>query len=72
MRTGRDTTPTPPADFQEFVVSGGCAVCEGAVTVRATPGTMRGVCGQCGWISRPIVWQQDGRVAVAYPPLASA
>ena len=42
------------------------------MTVRASPGAMRGWCGRCGWISRPLVWQDGGRVAVVYPPLASA
>jgi hypothetical protein len=72
MHTGSESTPATGGEFQEFVVSGGCAVCDGPVTVRATPGALRGVCGPCGWISHPLVWQRDGRVAVAYPPLASA
>ena len=72
MRTGSDTTTVPGGEVHEFVVSGACAVCDGPMAVRATPGTMRGFCRHCGWISRPIVWQQDGKVAVAYPPLASA
>jgi hypothetical protein len=42
------------------------------MTVRAAPGSVRGYCGRCGWISRPLVWQQGDRAVVAYPPLASA
>ena len=72
MRAPAETIPTDAADFREFVVAGGCAVCEGPMTVRATPGTMRGWCARCGWISRPLVWEGNGKVAVAYPPLASA
>ena len=70
MRAEADTTPTP--EHRDFVVQGGCAVCEGPMTVRASPGSMRGVCNHCGWISRPMVWQDGSRVAVVYPPLASA
>jgi hypothetical protein len=73
MRTPAETTPSPDAaEFRDFVVAGGCAVCEGPMTVRAAPGSVRGYCGRCGWISRPLVWQQDGRALVAYPPLAAA
>ena len=71
MHPDRETTPALD-ESREFTVSGGCAVCEGPMTVRATPGSMRGYCGRCGWISRPLVWQQDGRALVAYPPLAAA
>jgi hypothetical protein len=71
MRSDRESTPAV-ADIHEFVVAGGCAVCEGPLSVRATPGTMRGYCARCSWISRPIVWQGNGQVSIAYPPLASA
>lgn len=70
MRAASDTIPAP--EHRDFVVQGGCAVCEGPMIVRASPGAMRGWCGRCGWISRPIVWQDNGRVAVLYPPLAEA
>ena len=60
------------AEFRDFVVQGGCAVCEGPMTVRATPGTMRGWCARCGWISRPVLWQGNGQIAVGYPPRAAA
>ncbi|MEI7704720.1 MAG: hypothetical protein WCK73_08985 [Deltaproteobacteria bacterium] len=59
-------------DFRDFVVFGGCAVCDGPMTVRATPGTMRGWCARCGWISRPVLMHGNGRVAVSYPPRAAA
>ncbi len=59
-------------EYRDFVVAGGCAVCEGPMTVRATPGTMRGWCARCGWISRPVLLQGSGGVAVAYPPRAAA
>ena len=72
MRAPAETLTTDAPDFREFVVAGGCAVCEGPMTVRATPGTMRGVCARCGWISHPLVWHGNGQVTVAYPPLASA
>jgi hypothetical protein len=71
MYPDRDTTPAPE-EARDFTVSGGCAVCEGPIQVRATPGVMRGCCVQCGWISKPLVWEAGGRVTVAYPPLASA
>jgi hypothetical protein len=71
MYPDRDTTPAPD-EFREFTVHGGCAVCEGPMRVRATPGAFRGWCATCGWISRPVVWEADGKVAVAYPPLAAA
>ena len=66
--------PVAAPEFHDFVVHGGCAVCEGPMTVRATPGTMRGWCAHCGWISRPVVMQGsgNGQVAVAYPPRAAA
>jgi hypothetical protein len=60
------------SEVREFVVEGGCASCEGPMTVRATPGTMRGYCARCGWISRPVVWSGNGRVGIAYPPRAAA
>lgn len=73
MRTPAETSSAPEtAEFRDFVVAGACAVCDGPVTVRATPGSLRGYCRPCGWISRPLVWQQDGRALVAYPPLAAA
>ena len=73
MRTDAGTAPAEATDFRDFVVAGGCVVCEGPVTVRATPGTMRGWCAQCGWISRPLVLHGNGhQVTVVYPPLASA
>ena len=71
MHPDRETTPALD-ESREFTVSGGCAVCEGPVSVRVTPGTMRGYCARCGWISRPFVWEANGRVTVAYPPQASA
>ncbi len=72
MRSETEVTTTPTGEFHDFVVTGGCVVCQGPMTVRTTPGTMRGYCARCGWLSRPLVWQQDGKVAVVYPPLASA
>jgi hypothetical protein len=72
MRTPEESTASDAAEFREFVVAGGCAVCDGPMTVRATPSTTRGCCARCGWISRPLVWSGNGRVTVAYPPLASA
>lgn len=71
VRSNRESSPAV-ADFHEFVVARGCPVCEGPLSVRATPGTMRGYCARCSWISRPLVWQGNGQVAIAYPPLASA
>jgi len=71
MRSDRETTATPD-EVRDFVVAGGCAVCEGPMSVRATPGTMRGYCARCGWISHPLVWRANGQVTVAYPPLAAA
>jgi L-2-hydroxyglutarate oxidase LhgO len=68
----RPKLQAPGDGFRDFVVAGGCAVCEGPMTVRAAPGSVRGYCGRCGWISRPLVWQQGDRAVVAYPPLASA
>ncbi len=65
-------TPAETPDFREFVVAGGCAVCEGQMTVRITPGTMRGWCARCGWISKPVLLQANGGVTVAYPPRAAA
>jgi len=59
-------------EFHDFVVAGGCAVCEGPMTVRATPGTMRGWCPRCGWISRPVLMHGNRGVALAYPPRAAA
>jgi hypothetical protein len=59
-------------EFTDFVVQGGCAVCEGPMTVRATPGTLRGWCARCGWISRPVILQGNGQVAVVNPPRAAA
>jgi hypothetical protein len=70
MRAEVDANPV--SEHREFVVEGGCAVCEGPMTVRASPGEMRGFCPRCAWISRPLVWQSEGRVTVLYPPLASA
>ena len=66
--------PVEAPEFHDFVVHGGCAVCEGPMTVRSTPGTMRGWCAKCGWISKPVVMQGsgNGQVAVAYPPRAAA
>lgn len=72
MRTHGETSPADSADFREFVVVGGCAVCEGPMTVRATTWSTRGCCTRCGWISHPLVWQGNGHFTVAYPPLASA
>lgn len=72
MRAPAETTTTDTPDFREFVVAGGCAVCEGPMTVRTTSGAMRGWCARCNWISRPLVWHGNGQVTVAYPPLASA
>jgi hypothetical protein len=71
MRPDRETIPAAP-DFREFVIAGGCAVCEGPIAVRATPGVMRGFCARCSWISHPLIWQGNGQVAVAYPPQGSA
>ncbi len=62
----------PAPEFHEFVVAGGCAVCEGPMTVRITPGTMRGWCARCGWISKPLLLQGEKGLAVAYPPRAAA
>lgn len=72
MRAPAETITADAPDFREFVVAGGCAVCEGPMTIRATPGTTRGWCARCGWISRPLVWHGNGQVTVVYPPLASA
>ncbi len=70
MRTEVDSRPAP--EHEELVIPGACASCEGPLAVRVTPGTTRGYCRACGWISRPLVWHVDGQVAVAYPPVASA
>ena len=72
MRIQGNTAPAEATEFRDFVVAGACAVCEGPVTVRSTPGTMRGWCVRCSWISRPLVWHGNGQVTVAYPPQASA
>jgi hypothetical protein len=72
MRPDRDSSLAATEEVRDFVVSGGCAVCEGPMAVRATAGTVRGYCARCAWISRPLVWEANGRVAVGYPPLASA
>jgi hypothetical protein len=67
MRAKPEATET-----RDFVVQGGCAVCEGPMTVRATPGTLRGWCATCGWISRPVIWHGNGQIAVVHPPRAAA
>jgi hypothetical protein len=64
--------PVEAPEFRDFVVAGGCAVCEGEMTVRITPGTMRGWCAKCGWISKPVLLQGERGMAVAYPPRAAA
>jgi len=56
----------------EFTIEGGCVVCHGPMAVRVTPGSTRGYCARCGWISRPIVWQSETGIAVLNPPLARA
>ncbi len=72
MRTQGNTAPAEATEFRDFVVAGACAVCEGPMTVRASPGAMRGWCGRCGWISKPVLLQGQGGIAVAYPPRAAA
>jgi hypothetical protein len=69
----RNIRKDAPADeVREFTLSGGCVVCGGSIDVRVTPGSIRGYCAPCGWISRPLLWQSDGRVSIVHPPLASA
>jgi hypothetical protein len=72
MNAKVDHVPAETPEFRDFVVAGGCAVCEGPMTVRVSPGAMRGWCARCGWISRPVLLQGNGRLAVAYPPRAAA
>ncbi|HVP67650.1 MAG TPA: hypothetical protein VMT17_10355 [Anaeromyxobacteraceae bacterium] len=62
----------PGSDAAEFTVDGGCVVCGGPMAVRVTPGAARGYCPRCAWISRPLVWQAGGGLAIAHPPLALA
>jgi hypothetical protein len=57
---------------REFKLAGGCVVCGGPIDVRVTPGSVRAYCAPCGWISRPLLWQSNGQVGIAHPPLAAA
>jgi hypothetical protein len=63
---------TSGPDVREFTLNGGCVVCGGSIDVRVTPGSIRGYCAPCGWISRPLLWQSNGQVSIVHPPLASA
>jgi hypothetical protein len=59
-------------DVRDIRLPGACIVCGGAIDVRFSPGACRGWCATCAWISRPLVWQAEGGLAVAHPPLAQA
>lgn len=56
----------------EFTLSGGCIVCGGVVSVRMSPGSIRGYCAHCNWISKPLIWQSGNEVSVVHPPLGLA
>ena len=66
-KTGEQAT-----ERMEFTLSGGCIVCGGAMSVRMSPGAIRGYCGRCSWISKPLIWQSGKEVSVLHPPLAEA
>jgi len=56
----------------EFTLAGGCVVCGGVLAVRMLPGSIRGYCGRCSWISKPLIWQTGNAVSIAHPPLGLA
>ncbi len=63
---------TEGAEEMDFTLAEGCVVCGGEMAVRMRPGSTRGYCGACGWISKPLLWRSGGKVSVLHPPLAEA
>jgi hypothetical protein len=72
MQARNTRQEAPGEEARDFRLDGGCVVCGGPIDVRVLPGSVRAYCAPCGWISRPLLWQSSGQVAIAHPPLAAA
>jgi hypothetical protein len=58
--------------FAEFTLSGGCLLCGGQVSIRATPSGAHSYCSTCHWLSRPRMKVRGSGLELSYSATANA